>query len=64
MKTKPKVLRVTVTEFELSDGRIYPHPVPLDNVPTPEEFQDIYDYWRDLIEQVLTSRTRHDSKGR
>jgi hypothetical protein len=64
MKTKPKVLRVTATEFELSDGRIYPHPVPLDNVPTPEEFQDIYDYWRDIIEQVLTGRTGNAQKSR
>lgn len=64
MKIKPKVVRVTATEFELSDGRVYQHPVPLNDVPTPEEFQDIYDHWSDIIEQVLTSRTRHDPKGR
>ena len=32
---------VTETEFELEDGRVYPHPVVLDDVPTVEEFQSI-----------------------
>lgn len=30
------VVRVTKTEFELDDGRIFPHPVELDDVPTIE----------------------------
>ena len=25
-----KVVRVTTTEFELSDGRVYEHPIPLE----------------------------------
>ena len=25
-----KVVRVTTTEFELSDGRVYVHPIPLE----------------------------------
>lgn len=49
MKTKPTVVRVTATEFELSDGRVFPHIVPLDVVPTPEEFQNHYDKWSSLI---------------
>ena len=64
MKIKPKVVRVTATEFELSDGRVYQHPVSLDVVPTPEEFQSNLDYWSSIIEQVLTSRTHHTPKGR
>ena len=40
-----KVVRVTKTEFELEDGRVYEHPVDLDEIPTVEEFQKIYDEW-------------------
>ena len=46
---KPTVIvRVTATEFETSDGRVIPHPVPFDpeDVPTVEEFQRQYDKWR------------------
>jgi len=47
-----RVIRITRTEFELSDGRIYEHPIPLDaeQVPTVEEFQRIYDHWKGVIE--------------
>lgn len=47
---KPKVVRVDRTEFELSDGRVYPHVVELDETPTLEEFQEIYDRWHSLID--------------
>ena len=33
------VTRVTKTEFELDDGRVYQHQFELDEVPTNEEFQ-------------------------
>lgn len=53
MKTnkQAKVVRVTRTEFELDDGRIYEHPVALDGeaVPTIEDFQRFYDFWSDVI---------------
>lgn len=42
---KKKVVRVTKDEFELEDGTIYPHVEKLDEVPTLEEFQKMYDYW-------------------
>ena len=42
-KRKPMVVRVTKEEFELDDGRIFPHVIELDEVPTIEEFQKIYD---------------------
>jgi len=56
MEIKPvRVVRVTKTEFELEDGRIYEHPVDLDEVPTIEEFQKIYDEWavkfKDMFEE-------------
>jgi hypothetical protein len=46
-KPKVKVVRLTTTEFELSDGRLYQHPVPLkpDELPTLQEFQSYYEYW-------------------
>jgi hypothetical protein len=46
-----KVVKVTTTGFELSDGRYYPHPVPLteDELPTVEEFQEYYDHWFNLL---------------
>jgi len=40
-----KVIKVTKTEFELEDGRVYEHPVELDEVPAIEDFQEIYDKW-------------------
>jgi hypothetical protein len=39
------IVRVTKTEFETEDERVIPHSVPLDDVPTVEEFQAIYDRW-------------------
>ena len=50
---KPVVVRVTKTEFELDDGRVFPHPVELDEVPTVEEFQKIYDKSRKLIKDMM-----------
>ena len=40
-----KVVRVTKTEFELEDGRVYDHPVELEAVPSLEDFQAVYDEW-------------------
>ncbi|NEP00380.1 MAG: hypothetical protein F6K58_17205 [Symploca sp. SIO2E9] len=50
-RDKVEVVRVTATEFELSDGRVYQHPVKLepDEIPTLEEFQEYYDYWQNLL---------------
>ena len=48
---KAMVVRVTEAEFELEDGRIYPHLVVLDDVPTVEEFQSIYDHWFAVFNQ-------------
>ena len=42
-----KVVRVTTQGFELEDGRVYSHPIPLteEELPTIEEFQEYYDHW-------------------
>lgn len=44
-----KVVRVDSEEFELDDGTIYPHMVKLEEVPTVEEFQKIYEYCSKLL---------------
>ncbi|HON83262.1 MAG TPA: hypothetical protein PLI22_03885 [Caldisericia bacterium] len=54
-KRKPMVVRVTKEEFELDDGRIFPHVIELDEVPTIEEFQKIYDKVRDQYKDLLES---------
>jgi len=43
------VVCVTETEFELSDGRIFEHPEPLDVVPSVKEFNEIYHHWSKII---------------
>jgi hypothetical protein len=45
-----KIVRVTSTEFEMDNGSIYPHPVPLDQVPSVEDFQETYDCWFQLFQ--------------
>ena len=50
---KPMVVRVTKTEFELDDGRVFPHPIELDEVPSVEEFQKIYNKSRKLVKDMM-----------
>ena len=45
-----KVVRVSRTEFELDNGAVYPHPVPLDRIPSAREFQETYDCWFRLFQ--------------
>lgn len=40
-----KIVRITKTEFETADGIIRPLLFELDEAPTVEEFQAIYDDW-------------------
>jgi len=60
-----RVVRVTRTEFELSDGRIYEHPVPLDveQVPTIEEFQRTYDHWKGVITEHVKEAHRQADRA-
>lgn len=44
-----KVVKVTKTHFDLSDGRTFQHVVELDEVPDLEEFQQIYDHWKHIF---------------
>lgn len=40
-----KIISVTKTEFVTEDGTVYPILFELDETPTVEEFQEIYDNW-------------------
>ena len=52
MKTKIKMIkRITKTEFETSNGEVFQLPFELDEVPTIEEFQEIYDQWFRLLQR-------------
>ena len=62
MVKRVKVVRVTHTEFELEDRRVYQHPVELDDVPTVEEFQALYDKWQTILEDTIERETHRDSR--
>ena len=56
MKVKSmKVVRVTKTEFELESGRIYDHPIELEDVPSLEDFQEVYDEWVKKFQEMFGS---------
>ena len=56
MKVKSmKVVRVTKTEFELEDGRVYDHPIELEDVPSLEGFQSFYDEWVKKFQEMFGS---------
>lgn len=56
MKVKSmKVIRVTKTEFELEDGRVYDHPVELEDIPSLEDFQEVYDEWVKKFQDMFGS---------
>jgi len=55
MENKPVVVRVTKEEFELDDGRIFPHVIELDEIPTIEEFQKIYDKVREQYKDMVNN---------
>lgn len=48
-KSHMKVIRVSKIEFELEDGRVIPHVVELESVPSVEEFQKYLDAWYDKM---------------
>ena len=62
---KMRVIRVTKDEFELSDGTI--HPMMFDmtesEVPTPEEFQKIYDGWLETFRDLGLVREDEQTTG-
>lgn len=58
---KMKIVRVDKYEFELEDGRVFEHIEPLDEVPTLEEFQKVYDECCDNMNKIL-EETKNESR--
>lgn len=50
---KYTITRVSKTEFELDDGRVFPLLIELDEIPTIEELQKILDNSKNLIIGML-----------
>ena len=46
-----KIVKVTKTEFETSDGQVHPMVFDLDEIPTVEEFQKRYDEWLNVFQE-------------
>lgn len=46
-----KIISVTKTEFVTEDGTVHPILFELDETPTVEEFQDIYDNWLQVFHE-------------
>ena len=45
------IVKITKTEFGTEDGVIHPIPFELEEIPSIEEFQEIYDQWFRLFQQ-------------
>lgn len=48
-----KIMKVDKEGFELENGQFFEHPFPLDEVPSLEEFQKIYDLCHEEIEKKV-----------
>lgn len=48
-----KIVRVDKYEFETEDGQIFEHLIPLDEVPTLEEFQQIHNTCASHLSSIL-----------
>jgi hypothetical protein len=45
-----KITKVTKTEFETDDGTVHPVMFELDEIPSVDEFQKIYDEWLQVFQ--------------
>ena len=43
------VVSLTKDSFKLNDGRIFDFPFDIDDLPTLEEFNEIYQDWKDVV---------------
>ena len=58
-----KIKKVTKTGFTTEDGRVFQHPVELDNLIPLNEFQRIYDYWDTVIRNGMSTLAGEASRG-
>jgi hypothetical protein len=57
-----QIVRVSKTEFETADGNVRPMLFDLDETPTVEEFQEIYDDWFNVfLEKGLIENERNET---
>ena len=54
----PKIIRVSKNDFELEDGTIHILPFELDNLPSLEDFQILYDNSKNIIKELLEQNER------
>ena len=60
------IVKVTETEFETDDGRVYPHPIPFQKgtVPSVKDFQVQMDRCAILFSDFLnTQETQQDDEN-
>ena len=43
-------------DFELEDGQDFQHPIPLDEIPTIDEFQEIYEKWIEIFNKEIENQ--------
>ena len=56
-----KVIMVDKYKFELENGQVFEHIEPLDEVPTLEEFQKVYNECCDNMNKIL-EETENESR--
>lgn len=49
-----KIVRVDRYEFETSDGQVFEHPIPFDEDPSLEEFQQIHNSCNQSLSELLS----------
>jgi hypothetical protein len=54
-----KVVRVAKDEFELENGTVHQIIPPLDEIMTPEEFQEHYDRAINIIQSIQNNRSNN-----
>lgn len=54
----PKIIRVSKNDFELDDGTVHILPFELDDIPSVESFQILYDNSKNIIEDILNQNGR------
>ena len=57
-----KVVRVTKTEFELSDGRIYQHPFEFTEAPSLKDFRQHYKLAKVLVQDLMAKQDKLRAK--
>lgn len=60
-----QIVRVDKYEFETSDGQVFEHPIPLEEVPTVEEFQRIHNSCHQHLSDLLSEdNNERDGDGK